>query len=185
MDDWSLLYIVYKHAWNPQTGSFAILIAFRCTNVLIDTALKMVRKRIENVAEIRGYIKTCCKLGLSVKSIHDEICVVYGDKQMSFCTVYRLFTKFSSSQELVKDAPYSGRPRSAVTKSNISKIKSVIEKDAHFTVRQLAQLTNLGLASAHIILKKILQVTKIIARWIPHLFTNEQKCMTVQILEVS
>ena len=86
----------------------------------------MVRKRIENVAKIRGYIKARCKLGLSVKSIHDETCVVCGDKQMSFCTVYRWFTKFSSGQESVKNAPYSG-PRSAVTKSNINKIKSIIE----------------------------------------------------------
>ena len=85
-------------------------------------------KQVEshNVAEIRGYIKAGCKKG--VKSIHDEICVVYEDKQMSFSTVYRWFTKFSSGQESVKDAPYSGRPRSAVTQCNINKIKSIIKK---------------------------------------------------------
>ena len=44
---------------------------------------KMVRKRIENVAEIKRYIKARGKLGLSAESIHDEIRVVYGDK-MSF-----------------------------------------------------------------------------------------------------
>ena len=81
----------------------------------------------------RGYIKAHFKLGLSVKSINDEICVVYGDKQMLFFTVYRWFTKFSSSQESVQDAPYSGRPRSAVTISIITKIKSIIEKDTHFS----------------------------------------------------
>ena len=104
----------------------------------------MVRKRIENIAEISGYIKARCKVRLSVKSMHDEICEGYGDKQMPFCTVYRWFTKFSSGQESVKDARYLGKPRSAVTKkiSNISKIKSIIEKDARFTVRQLAQMTN-------------------------------------------
>ena len=93
-----------------------VLLQFRLlSGVFIDTALKMVRKRIENVAEIRGYIKARCKLGLSVKSIHDEICDVNGDKQMSFSTVYKWFTKFSSGQESVKDVPYSGRPRSAVS----------------------------------------------------------------------
>ena len=35
----------------------------------------MVRKRKEDVAEIRGYIPTRCKLGLSVKSRHDEIII--------------------------------------------------------------------------------------------------------------
>ena len=71
---------------------------------------------------------------------------------MAFSTVYRRFAKFSSGQESVKDAPYSGKPRSTVTKSNINKIKSIIEKDA---VRQL------GLASIHFILKNVLKVTKI------------------------
>ena len=80
-----------------------VLLQFRLlSGVLIDTVLKIVRKLIENVAEIMGYIKYHCKLGLSVKSIHDEICVVYrgsggrvrgggsggaGDKLMSFSTV--------------------------------------------------------------------------------------------------
>ena len=49
------------------------------------------------------------------------------------------FTKFSSGQESVKDVPYSGRPRSVVTKSNINTIKSIIEKDARLIIRQLNQ----------------------------------------------
>ena len=64
------------------------------SGVLIDTALKMVRKWSENDAEIRVYIKSRYKLGLSIKSIHDEIRVVYGDKQMLFSTVYRWFSEF-------------------------------------------------------------------------------------------
>ena len=98
------------------------------------------------------YTKAYCKLELSVKSIHDEIRGVYGDKQMSFSTVYGWFTQFSSGHESVEEAPYSGRCRSAATKFNIEKISSIIEKDARFTVRQLEQITNLGLASVHFIL---------------------------------
>ena len=124
------------------------------SDVFIDTVLKMVRKRNENVAEIRGYIKDRCNFGLRVKSIHDETNFI--------STVYRWSTKFSSGQEeSVEDAPYSGGPRSAITKSNINKIKFIIEKVARFTVRQLAQMTNLGLASIHFILKNILKIMKI------------------------
>ena len=87
----------------------------------------MVRKRIENVAEIGSYINHRCKLGLSVKSIHNEICVVYGDNwnKCHFPQFIGGLQKFSSSQESVKDAYYSGRPKSAITKSNINKIKSI------------------------------------------------------------
>ena len=100
---------------------------------------------------------------------------------MSFSTVYRLFTKFGSSQESVKDAPHSGRPRYAVTKSNINKITSITEKDACFTVRHLAQMTNLGLASVHSILKKIFKVMKTSVRWIPNLLIDQQKPTRVQM----
>ena len=65
----------------------------------------MVRKRIENVSEIKGYIKARCKLGLTVEEIHSEIRSIYGDNKMSFAKVYRWLKKFSSSQESVKDAP--------------------------------------------------------------------------------
>ena len=134
-----------------------VLLQFRLlSGVFIDTALKMVRKRIRNVAEIRGYIYARCKLGLSIENIHDEICVIYGDTHMSFSTVYRWFSKFSSGQESVRDVPYSGRPQGTVTRFNIYKIKSIIEKGASFAVRHVAQITNLGLSYIHFILKKIL-----------------------------
>ena len=41
---------------------------------------------------------------------------------MSFSTVYRWFTKFSSGQESVEGVSYLGRPRSAVIKSNINNL---------------------------------------------------------------
>ena len=159
-----------------------VLLQFRLlSDVLIDTALKMVRKRIENVAEFRSYIKARCNLELSVKSIHDEICAVYGNNIIFHS--FRWVTKFSTGQTSVKDAPYSGRPRSAVTKSNIYKIKSINEKDARFTVRQLIQMTNFGLAYVHFILKNIFKITRISACWIPQLFTYEQKRTRVQMVK--
>ena len=83
---------------------------------------------------MRDYIKARCNLGLRVKGIHDEICVVYG---ISISTVCRWLPKFSAGQESMKDVLYIGRHRAAVTKSNIIKIYPS-EIDAHFTVMQAA-----------------------------------------------
>ena len=41
---------------------------------------------------------------------------------MSFSTVYRWFSKFSSGQESVQDVPYSGRPRAQLP--NLTFIRS-------------------------------------------------------------
>lgn len=70
--------------------------------IYLYTLLKViVRKQIQILSEIRDFIKALCMFGLSIRNIHDEICVSYGDTQVSFSTVF-----------------------------NINKIKSVIEKDA-------------------------------------------------------
>ena len=91
----------------------------------------MVRKRIENVAEIRDYTKVCCKFELSA-----NVCVIYGDKKCHF-PQFIGGLQYSVPVRNPSDVLYSGGPRSAVTKSNITEIKSVITKDAHFVVRQL------------------------------------------------
>ena len=39
--------------------------------------------------------------------MHVEICVVFVDKQMSFSTVYRLFTKFGSGHAFLGSHIYS------------------------------------------------------------------------------
>ena len=73
------------------------------------------------------------------------------------------------------------KPGLQLPKSNINKVKSIIEKDARFIVRQLAQMTILGLAFVHFILKKTLQGTKISVRWILQLLTDEQKRTRMQM----
>ena len=80
-----------------------------------------------------------------------------------------------------KNAPKSGRPKSASRKEIISKIKEIIEGDARFTVRDIAQKVGISLSTVHLILKKHLKVRKISARWVPHLLTDEQKRQRVKV----
>ena len=51
----------------------------------------------------------------------------------------------------------------------------LLNQDAHYTVRGLAQLVNFSLARVHGILRKHLKLENKNARWIPHLLTDEQK----------
>lgn len=49
----------------------------------------MVRKRVENIKEVRAYIKVSIKLGHSVKQIFTELKDFYGSDKVSFETVRR------------------------------------------------------------------------------------------------
>ena len=120
----------------------------------------MTGKRVNYVLEIRAYIKDGSQLSIIPVDIHREVWDVYGEDHMSYRTNCRWVAKLRRGQQQLKDASHTGRAVTTTTKSNIEKIRNILQKDARFTVRQLARLTNLSLARVHGILKKQLQLRK-------------------------
>jgi transposase len=139
------------------------------------THTNVVGKRVENVIEIRAYIKGRSLLCLKPKDIHREVCVIYLEGQMSYMTVCRWVGRFKLGHQQLKDAAHTGRPATPTTKHNIEWIRQILKEDAMYTVKQLTRMTNLPLARVHCILKKHLGLNKNNPRWIPHLLTCDQK----------
>ena len=135
----------------------------------------MVGRSVDEKDEIRAYIKARSKLGCSLKKLMTAISTAFGPSCVSYDTVRRWKKKFESGVESIKNAPKSGRPKSASRKEIVSKIKEIIEGDARFTVCDIARKVGISLSTVHLILKKHLKVRKISARWVPHLLTDEQK----------
>ena len=98
---------------------------------------------------------------------------------MSFSTVYRRFTKLSSGKDSVKNALI--QEDSGLQLPNLTLIRS----------SPLLRQMRVSLSDSwhklqtwvwHLsILKKILKVAKMSARWIPHLLTEEQKCTRMKM----
>ena len=124
--------------------------------------------------EIRAYIKARSKLGCSLKKLMTEISTAFGPSLVSYDTVRRWKKKFESGVESIKNAPKSGRPKSASR-------TEIIEGDARFTVRDIARKVAISLSTVHLILRKHLKVRKISVRWVPHLLTDEQKRQRVKV----
>ena len=141
----------------------------------------MVGRSVDKKDEIRAYIKAHSKLGCSLKKLMAEISTAFGPSCVSYDTVRRWKKKFESGVESIKNAPKSGRPKSASRKEIVSKIKEIIEGDAKFTIRDIARKVSISLSTIHLILKKHLKVRKISARWVPHLLTDEQKRQQVKV----
>ena len=141
----------------------------------------MVGRSVDKKDEIRAYIKARSKLGCSLKKLMTEISIAFGPSCVSYDTVRRWKKKFEYGVESIKNAPKSGRTKSASRKETVSKIKEVIEGDARFTVRDIARKVGISLSTVNLILKKHLKVRKISARWVPHLLTDEQKRQRVKV----
>ena len=139
----------------------------------------MVGRSVDKKDEIRAYIKACSKLGCSLKKLMTEISTAFGPSCVSYDTVRWWKKKFESGEESIKNAPKSGRPKSASRKEIVSKIKEIIG-DARFTV-YIARKVGISLSTVHLILKKHLKVKKISTRWVPHLLTDEQKRQRVKV----
>ena len=129
----------------------------------------MVGRSVDKKDEIRAYIKARSKFGCSLKKLMTEISTAFEPSCVSYNTVWRWKKKFESGVESIKNAPKSGRPKSASRKEIVSKIKEIIEGDARFTVRDIVRKVGISLSTVHVILKKHLKVRKISARWVPHL----------------
>ena len=105
----------------------------------------MVGRSVDKKDEIRAYIKARSKLGCSLKKLMTEISTAFGPSCVSYDTVRRWKKKFESGVESIKNAPKSGRPKSASRKEIVSKIKEIIEGDARFTVRDIARKVGISL----------------------------------------
>ena len=147
----------------------------------LTTAVKMVGRSVDKIDEIRANIKARSKLGCSLKKLMTEISTAFGPSCVSYDTVRRWKKKIESGVESIKNAPKSGRPKSASRKEIVSKIKEIIEGDDRFTVRDTARKVGISLSTVLLILKKHLKVRKISARWVPHLLTDEQKRQRVKV----
>ena len=113
-----------------------------------------------------------------------KISTAYVPSCLSYDTVRWWKKKFESGVESIKNAPKSGRPKSASLKEIVSKIKETIEGDARFTVRDIARKVGISLSTVPLILKKHWKVRKISARWVPHLLTGEQKRQRVKVAKI-
>ena len=100
---------------------------------------------------------------------------------MSYDIVRIWKNKLESGVESIKNAPKSGRPKSASRKEIVLKIKEIIEGDARFTVRDIARKVGISLSTVHLILKKHLKVRKSFARLVLHLLTDEQNRQRVKM----
>ena len=141
----------------------------------------MVGKRSLKSAEIRSYIKARNELKIEPKTIYYEICKVYGDIEVSYRLVRNWIGNCNGGRDSTQDASRSGRPRTAVTSKNISKVSEILNSDARYTSCAIARMTGISEASTHTILKKNLELTRKKARWIPHILTNEQKTSRVKM----
>ena len=136
----------------------------------------MVSRSVNKKYGLRS--KLAQNLVVLLKQLMTELSTAYGPSCVSYDSVRRWKKKFESGVESNKKCTEIRLAKSESRKEIVSKIKEIIEGDA---VRDIARKVGISLSTVHLILKKHLKVSKISARWVPHLLTDEQKRQRVKV----
>ena len=111
---------------------------------------------------LRFYIRIRTLLGIKAVEIHNELNLALGDGTISYMCVLNWVTKFKNGLEDVKDQHRIGRPITETNKSNIERVKSIIEQDPFSTYDDIEALTSLSRGTIQTIISDHLKLRKLV-----------------------
>lgn len=130
--------------------------------------------------ELCFYVFAHFQLGKSVTKIHEDLLAVAPESCPSFDSVARWIREFKAGRATLGDGDRPGRPSTSMTEGKCELLAQLVADDPHCTVAELAAAVNVSVGSAHTILHEQRGLRKVVARWIPHLLSAEQKQRRVQ-----
>ena len=115
------------------------------------------------------------KSGLNQLQSHGRLHAAFGDEAPSRTTIYDWFAEFRKGRRSLEDDPRSGCPAEATTSVQVAAVQRLVEEDGRVTVLKIAEKVGISSGSVSSILHKSLGLSKVSARWVPHMLTEEQK----------
>jgi histone-lysine N-methyltransferase SETMAR len=136
-----------------------------------------------NKIEYHAFIKFFVKEGLTRKEIHLKFIKVYGNSPPSFSTIKKWAAKFKRGRTSLEVDPHEGRPKSATTPEITEQVHNMILDDRWIKVHEIAETIGISRERVGCILHEKLDMKKLCARWVPRLFTADQKRTRMKISE--
>ena len=144
-----------------------------------DATFAFVYKMDKN--EFRVLIKHCYLMGKNTVPVQQWLEKCYADCAPSKTTICRWYADFKRGRTDTNDAERLGRPNEAVTPENIKRVLKIVMDDRKLKVREIAKMVNISTGSASTILNEKLVMKKVFSKWVPRLFTMEQKQQRVDV----
>ena len=101
--------------------------------------------------------------------------MVYGIECHSRPTVYKWIERFEVGWNTYEDTVRTGHLKSSDLRSNVQLIERILDEDRRSTVRELEERSGIPRSSIHRIIKDELEMTRVVARWVPKLLSDQQK----------
>ena len=131
--------------------------------------------------EYRAVIKFLVLEGQSSKQVKERLTSVYGQSSPSSSTIKRWVKEFQRGRESLEDDPRSGRPTTSTSPENIEKVHKLVIENRRISLYELEEATGISYGSIHNILHDELHMSKVCARWVPKMLSDDMKQSRVTI----
>ena len=131
--------------------------------------------------EYRAVIKFLVLEGQSSKQVEERLTSVYGQSSPSSSTIKRWVKEFQRGRESLEDDPRSGRPTTSTSPENIEKVHKLVIENRRISLYELEEATGISYGSIHNILHDELHMSKVCARWVPKMLSDDMKQSRVTI----
>jgi len=143
----------------------------------------MSEAKVHVSMEQRIIIKFLTKEGCKPSDICSRLKRQHAEKTLSNVSVYKWSSAFKKGRETVEDEPHERRPRTSITDENRDRVDALIWENRRITVCKLSGILNISDGSVKTIIKQHLPYSKVCARWIPRLLTDEHKSTRLQVAQ--
>jgi histone-lysine N-methyltransferase SETMAR len=110
---------------------------------------------------------------------HLNFIKVYGDYSTSFSTIKKWAAEFKRVRTSLEDNPCEGCQKGATTPEIVEQVHDLVLDDWRMKVLEIAETIGISKDRVGYIWHEELDMKKLCARWVPRLFTADQKrtCM--------
>jgi len=154
-----------------------------CYCIVLSIVRKMSEAKVHVSMEQRIIIRFLTKEGCKLSEICSRLKRQYGEKTLSNVSVYKWSSAFKEGRETVENEPHERRPRTSLTGENCDRVDALIWENRRITVHELSGILN-SEGSVKTSIKPHLQYSKVCARWIPCLLTDEHKSIWLQVAQL-
>ena len=133
-----------------------------------------------NNRDLRAIMFYNYKRGINAMECITEMFSVFGEQCPTKTCVYKWYSRFRLGYMCLDDDVRTGRPITAVTDENITKVEKLVREDRQITIRQLVHDASVSSGTIETILHQHLGLRRVCSKLVPHLLTLEQKNCRVQ-----